>query len=115
MSSVVRQLIFGTLAATGAVATWYHNVKFMIATGGFSLSEFVSACYVNAASSSLTNDALIAAITFIFFSYFETRRLRMKNWWIYVVLTLSIAVAFAFPLFMIMRERAVARADQSNA
>jgi hypothetical protein len=29
----------------------------------------------------------------------------MHRWWLYVVLSFSVAFAFAFPLFLFMRER----------
>jgi hypothetical protein len=33
----------------------------------------------------------------------------MRNWWLYFVLTFGVAAAFALPLFMYMRERAIAQ------
>jgi hypothetical protein len=104
MTTQMRQIGFGVLALIGAGATWYYNIQFMLESGGFSVGEFIQACYVNPASSSISNDVLVAVATFLFWSYVEARRLRMW-WWIYAVLTFTVALAFAFPLFMLMRER----------
>ncbi len=111
MTSQIRKTVFAATAVLGVCVTWYFNLQFMAETGGFSLTEFVAATYVNAASASISNDLLVVVFTFLFWSYFEAQRLAMKRWWLYVVLTFSIAIAFAFPLFMYMRERALERAD----
>jgi len=94
-------------AAVGVFVTWYFNIRFMLETGGFSPTGFVMASYANDASTSISNDLLVAVFTFLFWSFTEARRLGMKHWWLYVVATFTIAVAFAFPLFMYMRERAL--------
>ena len=112
MTTQMRQAGFGILALIGAGTTWYFNIQFMLERGGFSVSEFIQACYVNPASSSISNDILVAVATFLFWSYFEARRLRMW-WWIYAMLTFTVALAFAFPLFMLMRERNMNASESS--
>jgi len=108
MNTNLRSTIFLVTAIVGVMVTWYFNIQFMIETGGFSAVGFIGACYVNSASTSISNDLLVAVFTFLFWSYSEAKRLGMKNWWVYVVLTFGIAVAFAFPFFMFMREKAIA-------
>jgi hypothetical protein len=63
--------------------------------------------------SSLTVDLLIAAIAGSILIVVESRRLGMRFAWVYVVLSAVVAFAFAFPLFLAMRERqlAAARSD----
>ncbi len=112
MTTQMRQIGFGMLAIIGAGATWYFNIQFTMERGGFSVSEFVQACYANAASSSISNDILVSVATFLFWSYFEARRLKMW-WWVYVVLTFTVALAFSFPLFMLMRERTMNASKES--
>tara|TARA_R110001592_G_scaffold211477_1_gene463336 strand:- start:379 stop:744 length:366 start_codon:yes stop_codon:yes gene_type:complete len=114
MNSAARRRVFATTAVVGVFVTWYFNIQFMLETGGFSLTGFVMASYANHASTSISNDLLVAVFTFLFWSCAEARRLGMKHWWLYVVATFTIAVAFAFPLFMYMRERALASAPQDQ-
>ncbi len=109
MNAAGRRRVFALTAVVGVFVTWYFNVQFMLETGGFSLGEFVSASYANYASSSISNDLLVVVFTFLFWSYAEAKRLGMKHWWLYVVATFGLAIAFAFPLFMLMRERALLR------
>ena len=59
----------------------------------------------DSAAASLSNDVLVGCLTFLVWSFVEARRLAMKRWWIYPLLTFGIAFAFAFPLFLCLRER----------
>lgn len=107
------QIGYAVLAIVGVLVTWYWNIQFMGAHGGFSLMTFVTDNYVNAASASISNDILIATATFAVWSFFEARRLQMRHWWAYLVLTLAVAIAFAFPLFLLMRERRLAALNRA--
>jgi len=105
----VKQMVYAALAAIGLVATWYFNLQFVSESGGsFSAVEFVRAGYANSASSSLSNDLLVGTAAFTIWSFAEARRLGMRHWWIYPVLTFGVAFAFAFPLFLFVRERRLA-------
>lgn len=59
----------------------------------------------------LTTDLSIVAIASVIFMITEARRLGMKRVWLYILLSGFTAMAFTFPLFLAMRERALARAE----
>ena len=48
---------------------------------------------------------LIAAIAGFTWILIEARRLQMKHSWLYLLTGCCVAFAFAFPLFLFMRER----------
>jgi hypothetical protein len=96
-------IVFGLLTILGLVLPWYFNLQFL--TAGGSPIGFLRAGFANPAVSSVAVDILIAAGAFLIWMIVESRRLGMRHWWIYVVLTFSVAFAFAFPLFLMMRER----------
>jgi hypothetical protein len=96
-------LVFGLLAILGVALPWYFNLQFL--ASGESPLEFLRAGFANPAVASVTVDILIASTAFLIWMIVESRRLGMRNWWIYIVLTFSLAFAFAFPLFLMMRER----------
>jgi len=101
-----RTVLFALLALIGAAVTWYFNIRFILDTGGsFNLAVFLQEGFSNPAAASLTSDVAIAAIAFLLWLPFEARRLKMRFWWAYALLTVCIAFAFAFPLFLLMRER----------
>ncbi len=100
------QLTYLGLALLGAGSTWYYNVRFMLASGGgFGLADFIKGGFANYAAASLSVDVFVAAVVFLVWMFVETRRLGMRRWWIYAVLTCGIALAFAFPFFLYMREK----------
>jgi hypothetical protein len=104
MSSHARQALYLVLALAGLTLTWYHNILFSLEQGG-NLMAFIEQAMANHASSSLTLDVSIAALTFIVWMWFEAERLGMRHRWLWVLLTMGVAVAFAFPLFLMIRER----------
>lgn len=105
MSSAKLQWIYGACAVAGVVATMVFNLQFIAEHGGFSVITFVTENYVNNASASITNDLLVVVAAFLIWSFVEARRLAMRYWWCYPVLTFAVAIAFAFPLFLLFRER----------
>jgi hypothetical protein len=66
---------------------------------------FLQAGFANPASSSIMADISIACCTFLIWMIFEAQRLRMRHWWVFILLTFCIAFAFAFPLFLMVRDR----------
>ncbi len=109
MDLTPRQIAYAVLAVVGFAATWYFNLKFIEESGGvFSVSEFVAASYANSASSSIANDIGVACLAFLVWSFAEARRLGMRYWWTYPVLTFAVAFAVAYPLFLFVRERKMA-------
>lgn len=108
-SSKTRQIIYGLTAIVGAFSTWYFNINFIVFYQGFPIGQFLTDNYVNPASASISNDLWVAVFTFLFWSFVEARRIAMRGWWLYLLLTFSVAVAVAFPFFLLMRERHLAR------
>lgn len=107
MSSNAKQIFYGLMAIVGVCATWYFNIQAMQIDPNFSFAVFISDNYVNPSSASITNDITVVLVVFFFWSFFEARKLKMKHWWVYVPLSVGIAIAFAYPLFLLMRERAI--------
>jgi len=103
------QIVYGICALSGLIFTMYFNVLFIIEHKGFSITTFISENYVNNASGSIINDFLVILFMFLVWSFFEARRLSMPKWWVYILLTFSVALAFSFPLFLLMRERCLAK------
>ena len=98
----VRQVTYGVLAVVGLVGTWYFNLTY---TGE---ASYLAAWFANAASSSAAVDLLVAFTAGSIFMITEGRRLGMRAPWLYVVFGVVLAFAFTFPLFLLLRERALA-------
>jgi len=96
------------LASVGLVGTWYFNLRFGTEGGG---QTYLQGWFANAASSSAAVDVIVTAVAACAFYLVEGRRLGMRRVWLLVPLTFLLALAFTFPLFLALRERALARRE----
>jgi len=112
MNSQTKQICYAVFAVVGVCVTWYFNLQAAEQNPNFSLVTFIADNYVNPSSSSIMNDIAVVCVVFFFWSFFEARKLGMKHWWAYIPMALIIAIAFAFPLFLLMRERAISKGGQ---
>lgn len=99
-----RAIFFLVLALLGLVGTWAFNIAAIVQHRDY-VGDWLQS---GPAVSSLTVDVLIAAVAAIAFMVFESRRLGMRQVWVYIVLIPLVALAFALPLFLAMRERTLA-------
>ena len=107
----IARMIYLMLAIFGLVMTWYYNLQFMADSGGsFDIAAFVAAGATNAAAKSLSWDLFIACIAGLTWIYFESKRMALKFFWVYIVLSFGVAFAFAFPLFLFVRQGRLERA-----
>lgn len=107
----IARMIYLTLAIFGLVMTWYYNLQFMADSGGsFDIAAFVAAGATNAAAKSLSWDLFIACIAGLTWIYFESKRMGLKFFWVYIILSFGVAFAFAFPLFLFVRQGRLERA-----
>lgn len=105
-------LVWLGLSITGFVGTWYFNLGSIVAGRDF-IGDWVGS---GPAVSSLTVDLLVAAVAGSILVIVESKRVGMRFGWVFIVLSAIIAFAFAFPLFLALRERhlAAARADAAS-
>jgi hypothetical protein len=94
-------VVYAALAVVGLVGTWTFNVLSVLEARNYLLDLVVSGPSVT----SITVDILVVAVAGSTFIIVESRRLRMRFAWLYVVGALVTAFAFVFPLFLAMRER----------
>lgn len=106
-------LVWLALAVIGLVGTWYFNIGSIVAGRDF-IADWVGS---GPAVSSLTVDLLVAAVAGGILIVVEARRIGMRFGWVFIVLSGAVAFAFAFPLFLALRERrlAAARAEAGAA
>ncbi len=97
--------VYLVVALAGLIGTAWFNVAGFLHPG----PNLLQAWFANAATSSLAIDLLAAATGASIFIVLEGRRLGMRLWWLYIAVSFVTAVGFAFPLFLAMRERALAR------
>lgn len=100
------QWIYLALAVAGAIFPWLANAEFIREYGQtFDLSQFIELANANPAARSLSRDLLIGATAVTIWIINEARRLKMRGLWIVLLGSVTIAFAFAAPLFLFLRER----------
>jgi Terpene cyclase DEP1 len=102
----VLAVLYLVLAIAGLIGTWYFNLQFFASD---SRLDYLQAWFANPASSSAAVDIIVVACAGCVFIAVESWRLRI--WWAWVLIPLSfvLAVAFALPLFLAIRELVLAR------
>ena len=102
--------LYFALAIVGGAGTWYYN---LIYTGGNYLGDW----FANAASSSAAVDILVVLVVTSVFYIREGRRLgwRLPLVLLFIPLSALVAVAFAFPLFLGLRELQLACSGRPTA
>jgi len=97
---------YAAFAVGGAVVPWYFNIRYMLETGEMLTPQaLIAGGFATTLTCSLTSDFLIGTTPVLVWMVVEARRLGMRNWWAYVVLTFLVAFAFSCPLFLFLRER----------
>jgi hypothetical protein len=105
-------VFFLLMAVAGAIGPWTYNILAIQELGRpFTVSEFVLVGFQGSAIlGSVATDFWIAAIVATLWITIEAHRLKMKFWWAFLPLSLGVAIACALPLFLFLRERALAKA-----
>ena len=98
-ASGARQVFYGVAALVGLVLTWYFNLTYR------GSENYLAAWFANAASSSAAVDLIVLATALSVFMIAEGRRLQMRRTLLYVLAGFVLAMAFAVPLFLLVRER----------
>lgn len=62
------------------------------------------AMFVNNISSAFIIDLLFIVVLFLFWSYYEAKRLNIKNVWMVWIYTFAFGIAGGLPLFLYVRE-----------
>jgi hypothetical protein len=88
------------LSVAGLIGTWYFNLL-AISQGRNFFADWSS----TPAVSSATTDLLVAASAASIFMFYESKRLKMKYGWLFILGSFVTAIAFTFPLFLAFRER----------
>ena len=95
-----RSITYLLLAIAGLVGTWYFNFLAITQSRNF-FADWSSTPAVLSA----TTDLFVVATAASVFIFFESKRLKIKYWWLFILGSFITAIAFTFPLFLAFRER----------
>ncbi len=92
------------LAFFGFVVPYYFFIRFVL-NFGFDMMEMGNQLFASDMSTCFAVELIMVAVVFLIFSYFNSRRMGMKNWWIYLLATLAVGPSFSIPLYLGIREK----------
>lgn len=115
MATNIRHGFFLLLGALALVLTWPHAFDWMAAGGNIlnPVQFFGDAISAGGTAAFLSIDMAIAWLVFMVWVVFDAKRIGLgyKWGWIFVLLS-YIGVSMAFPLYLVVRERYLARKAQ---
>jgi len=71
---------------------------------GFSITDFISKIFSHPVTAFIGYDLLIAALVCLILMFIEGRRIKMKYYWVPMLCSVFIGLAFGLPLFLYLRE-----------
>ena len=93
------------LSILGAILPTLANIEFVRSYGpSFDIQLFIELANNNPASQSLSRDLFISSTALFIWIISESKRLEMKNLWVVILTTFTIAFAFSAPFFLYLRE-----------
>jgi len=97
--------VYLILAILGIIYTWYFNIQFYLTEDDTSIHNFIQQTKTTFPAKSFNADLTVVVIVFLIWMISESLRLKIKYWWVLVLLTFLIAIAFTFPLFLYIRAK----------
>jgi hypothetical protein len=108
-----KQYFYLILAIVGGSLTIYLWATAAFIDGRLEVMRFIDSTWTRSYyAKSLTIDFWTVIFATILFMTYEGRRIRLPYYGIYVIISLSLAIALGFPLFLFMRERWLTRNGQ---
>lgn len=102
-----RRWAYLTLCVLGVALPYSQFVPWLF-YNGLNLRYFLQQLFANRVGGFFGMDVLVSAVVLFCFVRAEGKRLHMRGLWLPIVATLVIGVSLGFPLFLYMREQALA-------
>lgn len=99
-------VFFFALAGIGLVTAWYFN-SLAVLRG----ENYIADGFTSNVDWVYSLDLLIGGTAGMAFIVIESRRLKLRFWWVYIAAAFVTAFAFVFPLFLGFRELALAKRE----
>jgi hypothetical protein len=106
---------YGLIALLALVGTWGNNVAYLSLGFVGANTTFWQETLVNPASRSITVDLFFLGLAVFVWMVLEARRLGMRGVWLYLLFGMIVAISVTVPIFLINRERALAKREPSSA
>ncbi len=106
--------VYLALAVAGLFLSWWYFIQYFLNAESYKPGLFFSSVMVNAASSGVAMDAMLAGVVFSVMVLARSRRDGVRWPWLYVAMTFLIGLCVAMPLYLAFCERARARGSETG-
>lgn len=107
------QGLYLLLCVLGTVLPYSQFIPFLL-EHGLNVTLFFEQLFANRISAFFGMDVLVSSLVLWVFVYWEGRRLKMQQLWIYVAANLLVGVSLGLPLFLWVRQRRLERSMHST-
>lgn len=107
-------LAYAAIAVAALMMTWSNNLAFFALPDNGGIGGFIAAGFANPAAASLSWDLAFLGIAALVWMGVEARQHGIRFFWVYVVMSLTVAISVAFPLFLIARQLRLAQQPRSG-
>jgi len=107
-------IAYGLIALFALIGTWGNNLTYLPLGFVGANQAFWTDTLANPASRSITVDIFFLGLAVFVWMVLEARRLAMRGVWLYLLFGMIIAISVTVPLFLILRERALAAKGKAS-
>jgi hypothetical protein len=104
---------YGLMTIVGVAGPWWFNVEWMRSAPATGFFDFFRDAASGPAATSISVDIGVVFACFAVWLVVESRRLGMRWTWLLIPYAALVALASAFPLFLLLRSRRL-RATESS-
>ena len=106
----MKKNIYLILCVLGIALPYWQFLPW-VAANGLNLRLFFQQLFANRIGAFFGMDVLVSAFALLFFVRFESSRMRIPGRWLPLMAVLTVGVSLALPLFLYLRELALAPAS----
>jgi hypothetical protein len=89
-------------AIIGTIVPWIFFAQFF-AKEGFNLATIIQSLFANGAAGGFSADVLISIVVFLVWSFFDSKKIKLKNWWLVLPASFTVGLSLALPLYLYLR------------
>lgn len=94
--------VYAVLLLLGILLPFYHFIPWLLANGvNFSLA--IEQISVSALSAGAWLDVVVSAFALAAFILWERGRIRVKGWWLALIMNFSLGVSAGLPCYLLLR------------
>jgi TRAP-type uncharacterized transport system fused permease subunit len=99
----MMKIIYLLLCILGTILPYSQFIPFLL-EHGLNIPLFIEQLFANRISGFFGMDVIVSSLVLWVFVFWEGRRLKMSNLWVYVASNLLVGVSLGLPLFLLMRQ-----------